>query len=295
MIPFADTKVIYVGDGKTTVFPFTFKYADVSDIKIAIYNPETDISVELQKDYFIDGTLGAVIYPGYPPGEEIPEAERPPVLDSGRKIVIRRQTEISQPVDLGEKYPLRTLETMHDRAVLLLQELNEIMDRAVKVTAGSDKTPDDVISDIKDNAERAAGSAYAAAESESKAADYADAAGARIDEIAGYAREAEASKNQTIGYAAMVIGRAAEMWRSDKAYQANTPVVYSDGYIYQSKEYSAPGTIPPESNLWVRIKVALDDFMIMDDNGYMTLSEAPTFSNIFILNKDGYVTLKKEA
>ena len=38
MIPLADTKVIYVGDGKTTVFPFTFKYAESGDVKASIYN-----------------------------------------------------------------------------------------------------------------------------------------------------------------------------------------------------------------------------------------------------------------
>ena len=53
MIPSADTKVIYVGDGKTTVFPFTFKYAEVGDIKASIYDIDTDETIVLEKDYYI--------------------------------------------------------------------------------------------------------------------------------------------------------------------------------------------------------------------------------------------------
>ena len=293
MIPLADTKVIYVGDGKTTVFPFTFKYAESGDVKASIYDIENDATTVLDKDYYVDESLGAVIYPGYPPGEEIPEMERPAVLDSGHKIVIYRSTEISQPIDLGDKYPLNILEKMQDRAILLMQELNEIVERSVKVAAGADITPDEIISSIKDNAAAAAASASEAAKSELTASEYAEQAGSRIDEIAGYAKDAENSKNQTIGYAALVMGRAAEVWKSDKAYGESAVVVYTDGYIYQCNGYSAPGTVPPDSDLWVRIKVALDDYFTMDDNCYLTLSENPTFSNMFTFDQAGYVILKE--
>ena len=293
MIPLADTKVIYVGDGKTTVFPFTFKYAESSDVKASIYDIENDVTAVLDKDYYVDESLGAVIYPGYPPGEEIPEMERPAVLDSGHKIVIYRSTEISQPIDLGDKYPLNILEKMQDRAIMLMQELNEVVERAVKVAAGAEITPDEIISTIKDNAASAAASASEAAESALSASNFAEQAGSRIDEIAGYAKDAENSKNQTIGYAALVMGRAAEVWRSDKAYGESAVVVYTDGYIYQCNGYSAPGTVPSDSDLWVKIKVALDDYFTMDDNCYLTLSENPTFSNMFTFDQAGYVILKE--
>ena len=293
MIPLADTKVIYVGDGKTTVFPFTFKYAESGDVKASIYDIKNDATTVLDKDYYVDESLGAVIYPGYPPGEEIPEMERPAVLDSGHKIVIYRSTEISQPIDLGDKYPLNILEKMQDRAIMLMQELNEVVERAVKVAAGAEITPDEIISTIKDNAASAAASASEAAESALSASNFAEQAGSRIDEIAGYAKDAENSKNQTIGYAALVMGRAAEVWKSDKAYSESAVVVYTDGYIYQCNGYSAPGTLPPDSDLWVKIKVALDDYFTMDDNCYLTLSENPTFSNMFTFDQAGYVILKE--
>ena len=219
--------------------------------------------------------------------------ERPAVLDSSHKIVIYRSTEISQPIDLGDKYPLNILEKMQDRAIMLLQELNEVVERAVKVAAGAEVTPDEIITKIKENAAAAAASASKAARSELSASEFAEQAGSRIDEIAGYVKEAEYSKNQTIGYAALIMGRAAETWKPDKHYSDSDVVVYADGYIYQCKGDSAPGTLPPDSDLWIRIKVALDDYFVMDGNCYLTLSENPTFSNTFTFNQAGYVTLKE--
>ena len=176
---------------------------------------------------------------------------------------------------------------------MLLQELNEVVERAVKVAAGAEVTPDEIITNIKENSAAAAASASAAARSELSASEFAEQAGSRIDEIAGYAKEAENSKNQTIGYAALIMGRAAEIWKPDKYYGESAVVVYADGYIYQCKGDSAPGTLPPDSDLWVKIKVALDDYFTMDDNCYLTLSENPTFSNMFTFNQTGYIILKE--
>ncbi len=294
MIPSAETKVVYMGDGKTTVFPFSFKYAAAEDVKVALYDIASDSTTVLTKDYYVDTTASTVNYPGYPPGQEVADIERPGAVDDKYKIVIYRETELSQPVDLGDKYPLAILEAMHDRAVMLIQELNEIIDRAVKVSAGADFTPDDIIRGINTNAKLAADSASAAAASASDSLGFAQQAGSRVDEIAELAKRAESSKNETVGCAAMVMGRAAGVWYADKAYNANDVVVYNDGYIYRCTGYSAPGVLPDESDLWIKIKVAMDDFFTLNDQGYLVPTENPTFSNLLRLNKDGFITLKEE-
>lgn len=294
MIPSAETKAVYLGDGETTVFPFSFKYAAAEDVKVALYDIASDSTTVLTKDYYVDTTASTVNYPGYPPGQEMAEAERPAIVDSRHKIVIYRETELSQPVDLGDKYPLAILEAMHDRAVMLIQELNEIIGRAVKVSAGADFTPDDIIKGINENAKLAADSASAAAASASDSLGFAQQAGNRVDEIAELAKQAESSKNETVGYAAMVMGRAAGIWYADKAYKANDVVVYNDGYIYQCTSYSAPGTLPDASDVWVKIKVAMDDFFTLNDQGYLVPAENPTFSNLLRMNKDGFITIKEE-
>ena len=291
MIPSAETKAVYLGDGETTVFPFSFKYAAAEDVQVALYDIASDSTTVLTKDYYVDTTASTVNYPGYPPGQEMAEAERPAIVDSRHKIVIYRETELSQPVDLGDKYPLAILEAMHDRAVMLIQELNEIIGRAVKVSAGADFTPDDIIKGINENA---ADSANAAAASASDSLGFAQQAGNRVDEIAELAKQAESSKNETVGYAAMVMGRAAGIWYADKAYNANDVVVYNDGYIYQGTSYSAQGALPDASDVWVKIRVGMDDFFTLNDQGYLVPAENPTFSNLLRLNKDGFITIKEE-
>ena len=189
MIPSAETKVVYQGDGKTTTFPFSFKYSETEDIKVSLYEIATDTTTILTKDYYIDATGGTVIYPGYAPGQEVAESERPAILDKKYRIVIYRDTEVSQPVDLGDKYPLSTLEKMHDRAIMLIQELDEIVARAVTVEAGSGEDPNHVYKDMKETSALAVASAAAAAESE-KNANYSEIAAAN-----SAAAAAESEKN----------------------------------------------------------------------------------------------------
>ena len=125
MIPLVDTNTIYIGDGKTKIFPFSFKYIDVQDIKVSLHNISEDVTVKLSRDYYVDENLRAVIYPGYAPGQELPENEQPAILDSNHKLVIYRDTPITQLNDLGDKYPLALLEGMDDKAILILQEVAE--------------------------------------------------------------------------------------------------------------------------------------------------------------------------
>lgn len=378
MIPYADTKVVYAGDGETTVFPFTFKYAEATDIKVSLYEIATDTTTVLTKDYYVDTTAGTVTYPGYPPGQEAAESERPAPLDSAHRIVIYRETEISQPVDLGSKYPLNTLEGMHDRAIMLIQEISEITARTVTVEAGSDEQPNEVIKDVRKKAELAANSASAAAlseaaaalseanakasetaaalseanakesenaaalsesnakssetmaaesataaalsesaaaaseanakesetesaksataaaESESQANGYAKQAEDKYTEIKEYTKDVETSKNEAMSYAALIMGQTASAWSASKAYNVDDVVIYTDGYIYRCIGYSAPGTIPLGSDLWVQLKVALrDDFFELTSDGYLVQTEEPTFSSIFMLNGDDYITIKE--
>lgn len=369
MIPYADTKVVYAGDGETTVFPFTFKYAEATDIKVSLYEIATDTTTVLTKDYYVDTTAGTVTYPGYPPGQEAAESERPAPLDSAHRIVIYRETEMSQPVDLGSKYPLNTLEGMHDRAIMLIQEISEITARTVTVEAGSDEQPNEVIKNVRKKAELAANSASAAAlseanakaseaaaalsesnaeksknaaalsetnaknsetmaaesataaalsesaaaaseanakksetesaksataaaESETQTNEYAKQAEDKFTEIKEYTKDVETSKNEAMSYAALIMGQTASAWSASKAYNVDDVVIYTDGYIYRCIGYSSAGTEPDTSDLWIKIKVALDDFFTMNDGGYLVPSENPTFSNLLQLNKDGFITIK---
>ena len=148
MIPSQSTKVTYRGDGKTTVFPFTFPYISGNDVKVAIYKIATDETILVKKDYFVDTVGNTVTYPGYPPGQAINPEEQPPILTNAYKLVIYRETPVTQEVDLGEKYPLETLERMDDKGTLIDQEIIEILERRVKLDVGSELTSKELLDKI---------------------------------------------------------------------------------------------------------------------------------------------------
>ena len=188
MVETSVVKWIYVGDGETTHFPFPFPFENVDDVKVSLYDIPTETETPLTSDYFVDSNASEVIYPGYPPGEEPPESEQPPVLPDTMKIVIYRDTPVDQLEDLGQKYPLPIIEAMVDKATMILQELAEKVSRAVTVDKGDTETPAELKERLLESSEAAAASAAAAAESE---------ANAHESELAAAASEENAAESES--------------------------------------------------------------------------------------------------
>lgn len=183
MIQDQTTKVIYVGNGQTTHFPFKFKYNDKAHIHVAIYDIDTQVQTELTKDFFVDSEKNEVIYPGYQSGQEPPEAQIPPVLQANQKLVIYRQTPLTQEIDFGSKYPLPFVENGTDKNTMISQEMKEALERSVKVDMGSEVKPDELLTDIKQNVADANQSAQNAQQSADEAQEYAQNANANAQSI----------------------------------------------------------------------------------------------------------------
>ena len=177
MIATTATKVVYQGNGVTTSFPITFGYEDADNIKIKIYTIETDSYETLTSDYYVDVAQNVVLYPGYPPGEEPAEEDRPPILPATQKLVVYRDTAITQLRDLGAKYPLTILEMMFDHITQALQEQAERTDRCVQVGMAASVTPAQMLDSIAASVVNAANSASAASQSATSAGQSAAAAG----------------------------------------------------------------------------------------------------------------------
>lgn len=206
MIASTKTKVIYLGNGETKEFPITFGYADPATVKAGIYNPATDQTTELTKDYYVDTVRNSVFYPGYAPGQAPPESEQPGPLPAPKKLVVYRVTPMDQTIDLGTKYPLPIIEKIGDKNTLIEQELAEKLGRAVLADIGSGKTVEDIQRDIhqdwiaaNSNAENAAESARKAAESEGNAKNAAALATEQANKAKENADRAEAAQTATAG------------------------------------------------------------------------------------------------
>lgn len=187
MIPESEIKVIYTGNSKATEFPFSFKFNDKSDIKVALRDIATDITTVLAKDYFVDTIKSVVLYPGYQPGQEPPVNEQPEVLPSSKKIIIYRETPLNQTVDLGDKYPMGVVEGMDDKNLMICQELKEKLDRCVAVDIGADINPKNLIDSIFETAV--------------KTGELEVSVKNTLIEVIGYAKTTEIKKNAAIAAA----------------------------------------------------------------------------------------------
>ena len=138
MIEQSVARVVYQGDGRTTEFPFTFPVLDRKFIYVII-SDRNGREKTLKSDYYVDMDKHVVLYPGYPKGEEPAEAERPAVLAPGEKIVIYRNTPVSQLTSLGDKWPFDVCEKALDKLTMIDQENKESISRTVRLAGATEE------------------------------------------------------------------------------------------------------------------------------------------------------------
>lgn len=138
MIEQSVARVVYKGDGRTTEFPFAFPVLDRKFI-VVIISDRNGREKTLTSDYYVDMDKHVVLYPGYPKGEEPAEAERPAVLAPGEKIVIYRNTQVSQLTSLGDKWPFDVCEKALDKLTMIDQENKESISRTVRLAGATEE------------------------------------------------------------------------------------------------------------------------------------------------------------
>ena len=119
----------YSGNGSTTTFNYTFKITDQDDIDVIIRSSSgTETTKTITTHYTVTGVGnsggGTIVFTS----GNIPA--------SGETIVLRRSTPLTQGVDLIENDPLpaNTLEDALDKLTSINQELQEQLDRSLKVS-----------------------------------------------------------------------------------------------------------------------------------------------------------------
>jgi len=119
-------KVIYQGDGSTKQFPFSFRIFDETDLVVSLYEIATGIETELtlNSDYTvtINGNNGGTVIMVTAPS-------------SSYKLIIKRILPLTQETDYveGDPFPAESHERALDKLTMITQQLNEQLDRTVKV------------------------------------------------------------------------------------------------------------------------------------------------------------------
>ena len=135
-------QVVYLGDGVTTAWPFTFRIIDATDVKLLLIDAdgtETDIT----SDYFVDTNTNTVYYPGYAPGAEPGLADQPAPVQTGQRLVVYRELPVTQEKDLGDKWPFFVIELALDKLTMILQQIYEWWGRTLRISEGDKATHPD--------------------------------------------------------------------------------------------------------------------------------------------------------
>lgn len=132
----------YSGNNSTTAFNYTFKIAASSEMQVIIRSSSgTETVKTLTTHYTISGVGnsggGAVTFQsGHIPA-------------TGETVVLRRVTAQTQAMDLIDNDPMSadTIETAHDKSIALIQELQEQLDRSIKVSRTATITTPEITDD----------------------------------------------------------------------------------------------------------------------------------------------------
>lgn len=176
-------QVVYQGDGVTTAFPFTFTITDATEVYLQLVH-EDDTVTTITQDFYVDVTNNTVHYPGYAPGSEPPEANRPPNVQTGEKLIIYRDVPMTQEINLGDKWPFTQIEFGLDKLTMICQQIYSYTNRKLDAALASMFQLAGIVTDsnklqhITDQYNAIDANAAAAAESEENAAASATSASA---------------------------------------------------------------------------------------------------------------------
>lgn len=123
------TKNIYVGNGSTRTFPFTFECPAEHPEYIKVYLMQDDGTALATSDYQLDMDARQITYPSS--GTALPE---------GKRLVIMRELPLQQMMNLVNNGPYfaEDIETALDESIMALQQIAEKLNRTITMSVDID-------------------------------------------------------------------------------------------------------------------------------------------------------------
>ena len=152
------SKVQYTQSGTTTAWPVPYKFLDNEDLIVITTVDDVDTTLVLDTDYTVAGA-------GDDDGGTVTIS---PAVATGTRVTIYREIDLDQPTELttaGGWFP-KVHEAVFDRLTMIDQQLQEQLDRAVKLAPSTTLDPDTVAEELfeaRDDAQTAASEAEASA------------------------------------------------------------------------------------------------------------------------------------
>ena len=134
------SKVRYVGDGTAVVFPVPFPVRQAEHLRLYLAS-SLDRDIEFETEYSVDG-IGS---------EEVSVILSTP-LPSGENLAIVRLVPLTQQMDLenGGNFDAETIERQFDITEMQIQQIQEQVDRTIKVPVTSGISPDEFWKELLD-------------------------------------------------------------------------------------------------------------------------------------------------
>ena len=211
--------VVYQCDGANKKWVWPYDFNKVEDVALIIVDADGTESVQIGNiDY--DKENKTLTYP----------ADGDP-LDNTHKIILERRTPIEQDTDLPDEYPFQNIEHMTDKVTLILQEMQEKMNRALLIRVGSDEDATTVARKIVDTSTKAANDAidaYTKIKAESDAinanAETIKTLGGEITELSRTVDDKLATSNTALDTSSANVTKAEKLVSDAKAYAGQTTV-----------------------------------------------------------------------
>ena len=211
--------VVYQCDGANKKWIWPYDFYMIEDIALIMVDADGTESVQTGNiDY--DKENKTLTYP----------ADGDP-LDNTHKIILERRTPIKQDTDLPDEYPFQNIEHMTDKVTLILQEMQEKMNRALLIRVGSDEDATTVARKIVDTSTKAANDAidaYTKIKAESDAinanAETIKTLGGEITELSRTVDDKLATSNTALDTSSANVTKAEKLVADAKAYAGQTTV-----------------------------------------------------------------------
>jgi hypothetical protein len=141
-------KSSYSGNGSTTAFTYNFKITDDDDIQVIIRSSTGSETVKSKGTHYnvagVGNNSGTITFTS----GNIPA--------NGETVVLRRSTTQTQAMDLIDNDPMsaNTIETAHDKSIAINQELQEQVDRSLKLSRTNTMTSTEFTVDATNRANK---------------------------------------------------------------------------------------------------------------------------------------------
>ena len=226
------SKIAYIGSSSQTLYPIPFEYINTDDVKVSIYTSNNEFveNWTYSVQYVIEGGNVKVLS-GYN-------------IDNTKKLLILRMVDLVQDNKYreGGDFPAKSTETSFDKLTMITQQLQETLDRCVKVEVLDNQTPEELLQTVYDKLDSAteiAGDAINAANQAQTAADNATAAVTSAEQTLvqtqAYVDSAKVDINNTKNTAINTINSTVSTAKGDITNTANNATSNITSTVTQAK------------------------------------------------------------